>query len=168
METIPTDDSSRKKTFLYQRERKGEDEKCNIIYSLQDIRNKSKFLKNLDFDTKFLSVIAKPKTPHNTGQYITHVFNNSKQKDLGFINEEDIDDVCCYGTMIDNDNVDMLDMNLEIEPFSNQRKRYLSCDVNDMESHKLFLSNQSELELGGDLQLKKFSTSIFGDNPNGV
>ena len=139
----------------------------NVLFNyhlFQDFRLKSKYYKNLDFDTKFLNVINKPKTPHNTGKYITHVFS-SKQKKMDYINEDNLEDVCSYGSMINNDDIEMIDLDGGIEPFSLQRKRFMSCDLQERESHGNFINNQKDLNIDNqDLSFKKFSSSIFEEN----
>ena len=62
-----------------------------------------KFWRNLDFDNKFINLIQKPQTPHNTGQFLTHNFNIGSKK--LFQNEnEDSDIVCTSGSMINKNN----------------------------------------------------------------
>lgn len=139
----------------------------NVLFNhhlFQDFRLKSKYYKNLDFDTKFLNVINKPKTPHNTGQYITHIFS-SKQKKYDYINEDNLEDVCSYGSMMNNDDIEMIDLDGGIEPFSIQRKRFMSCDLQERESHGNFINNQKDLNIDNqDLGFKKYSSSIFEEN----
>ena len=61
-----------------------------------------KFWRNLDFDNKFINLINKPQTPHNTGQFLTHNFNigNKKIDKNNSIENDDSNSLCVSGSML--------------------------------------------------------------------
>ena len=59
-----------------------------------------KFWRNLDFDNKFINLINKPQTPHNTGQFLTHNFNIGNKKINNIIEEDDSNSLCVSGSML--------------------------------------------------------------------
>ena len=106
----------------------------------------------MDFDTKFLKIIQKPQTPHNTGQYITHMFNSnhsSSQVDNINNNNETFNLDNCFGcgSMLDysnntpQDNFDIDDnLNCIFYP-QTRRQRYMSCDITSFNEISLLNSN---------------------------
>ena len=59
-----------------------------------------KFWRNLDFDNKFINLINKPQTPHNTGQFLTHNFNIGNKKINNIIEDDDSNSLCVSGSML--------------------------------------------------------------------
>ena len=64
----------------YNNNYKRKKEKNNTINNRKSFIAKEKFWRNLDYDNKFIKLIEKPQSPHNTGQYICHVHNQGKKK----------------------------------------------------------------------------------------
>ncbi len=147
--------------------------------------SKSRYWRKLDFDKKYINMIQKPQTPHNTGQYITHMFNSKKQNNI--FDFEDIDEIaqCCnIQNKINEENNSFDDMELDLdealglESVVPRRNRYMSFEYNlEQTKNKLKLfekklsddiinNNNSDNKDNNicdnnDLEFKKFKSDIF-------
>ena len=147
--------------------------------------SKSRYWRKLDFDKKYINMIQKPQTPHNTGQYITHMFNSKKQNNI--FDFEDIDEIaqCCnVQNKINEENNSFDDMELDLdealglESVVPRRNRYMSFEYNlEQTKNKLKLfekklsddiinNNNSDNKDNNicdnnDLEFKKFKSDIF-------
>lgn len=140
----------------------------------QDYRPKTRYFKQLDFDTKFLKIIQKPQTPHNTGQYITHIFNSThsggSQVDNSNSNNNtgmfNLDSCFACGSMLDvdvdginnninnnnnpQDNFD-IDDNLNYMFFPPRRHRYMSYDITSFNEISLLNPTSSNQPIASSL-----------------
>ena len=123
----------------------------------------------MDFDKKYLSIIQKPKTPHNTGQYLTHM-NSNNENDIGFVENFDLEELCGQPAIKQKDiELDMeleLDYDEETDNISSKRKRFMSCELQaDLFHHDdLFMRNTDGEENGFDI--KKYKSSLFSPEIN--
>ena len=145
--------------------------------------SKSRYWRKLDFDKKYINLIQKPQTPHNTGQYITHMFNSKKQKNI--FDFEDIDEIaqCCNiqnKINEENNNDDNMELDLDealgLENVVHKRNRYMSCEYNfEQIKNKLNLEKKQSDDIiynnnndndnnnfdNNDLNMKKFNSAIY-------
>jgi len=131
--------------------------KNNTINNKKSFIAKEKFWRNLDYDNKFIKLIEKPQSPHNTGQYICHVFNQGKKKEKNDLDNENIigidEGICLKGSMLnDKDITDEMDIDLDFEDINlslNKRKRIMSVEINyenELEKHKDYLLGKTQNE----------------------
>ena len=132
-------------------------EKKNTLNNKKSFIAKEKFWRNLDYDNKFIKLIEKPQSPHNTGQYICHVFNQGKKKEKNDLDNENIigidEGICMKGSMLnDKDITDEMDIDLDFEDINlslNKRKRIMSVEINyenELEKHKDYLLGKTQNE----------------------
>ena len=131
-------------------------EKNNTINNKKSFIAKEKFWRNLDYDNKFIKLIEKPQSPHNTGQYICHVHNQGKKKEKNDSDNENIigidEGICLKGSMLnDKDITDEMDIDLDFEDINlslNKRKRIMSVEINyenELEKHKDYLLGKNKI-----------------------
>ena len=150
--------------------------------------SKSRYWRKLDFDKKYINLIQKPQTPRNTGQYITHMFNSKKQKNI--FDFEDIDEIaqCCNIQNINEEKHNFDDMDLDLDEAlglesvvpKRNRNRYMSFEYNleqtknklklfeKKECDDLIIDNNNNYENkdnnicdGDDLEFKKYKSDIY-------
>jgi len=135
--------------------------KNNTINNKKSFIAKEKFWRNLDYDNKFIKLIEKPQSPHNTGQYICHIHNQGKKKEKNDLDNENIfgndEGICLKGSMLnDKEITDEMDIDLDFEDINlslNKRKRIMSVEINyenELEKHKDYLSGKSQNEKNND------------------
>ena len=141
----------------YNNNYKRKKEKNNTINNRKSFIAKEKFWRNLDFDNKFIKLIEKPQSPHNTGQYICHVHNQGKKKEKNDLDNENIigidEGICLKGSMLDDKDItNEMDIDLDFEDISlslNKRKRIMSVEINydsELEKHKDYLLGKKQNE----------------------
>ena len=141
----------------YNNNYKRKKEKNNTINNRKSFIAKEKFWRNLDYDNKFIKLIEKPQSPHNTGQYICHVFNQGKKKEKNDLDNENIigidEGICLKGSMLnDKDITNEMDIDLDFEDINlslNKRKRVMSVEINyddELEKHKDYLLGKKQNE----------------------
>ena len=141
----------------YNNNYKRKKEKNNTINNRKSFIAKEKFWRNLDFDNKFIKLIEKPQSPHNTGQYICHVHNQGKKKEKNDLDNENIigieEGICLKGSMLnDKDITNEMDIDLDFEDINlslNKRKRVMSVEINyddELEKHKDYLLGKKQNE----------------------
>jgi hypothetical protein len=141
----------------YNNNYKRKKEKNNTINNRKSFITKEKFWRNLDNDNKFIKLIEKPQSPHNTGQYICHVHNQGKKKEKNDLDNENIigidEGICLKGSMLDDKDItNEMDIDLDFEDISlslNKRKRIMSVEINydsELEKHKDYLLGKKQNE----------------------
>ena len=141
----------------YNNNYKRKKEKNNTINNRKSFIAKEKFWRNLDYDNKFIKLIEKPQSPHNTGQYICHVHNQGKKKEKNDLDNENIigidEGICLKGSMLnDKDITNEMDIDLDFEDINlslNKRKRVMSVEINyddELEKHKDYLLGKKQNE----------------------
>ena len=141
----------------YNNNYKRKKEKNNTINNRKSFITKEKFWRNLDNDNKFIKLIEKPQSPHNTGQYICHVHNQGKKKEKNDLDNENIigidEGICLKGSMLnDKDITNEMDIDLDFEDINlslNKRKRVMSVEINyddELEKHKDYLLGKKQNE----------------------
>jgi hypothetical protein len=141
----------------YNNNYKRKKEKNNTINNRKSFIAKEKFWRNLDNDNKFIKLIEKPQSPHNTGQYICHVHNQGKKKEKNDLDNENIigidEGICLKGSMLDDKDItNEMDIDLDFEDISlslNKRKRIMSVEINydsELEKHKDYLLGKKQNE----------------------
>ena len=141
----------------YNNNYKRKKEKNNTINNRKSFIAKEKFWRNLDNDNKFIKLIEKPQSPHNTGQYICHVHNQGKKKEKNDLDNENIigidEGICLKGSMLnDKDITNEMDIDLDFEDINlslNKRKRVMSVEINyddELEKHKDYLLGKKQNE----------------------
>jgi hypothetical protein len=132
-------------------------EKNNMNNSRKSFISKEKFWRNLDFDNKFINLIEKPQSPHNTGQYICHVHNQGKKKEKMETDNENLigleEGICLKGSMLNEKEIeDEMEIDLDFEDIDislNKRKRIMSVEINyenELEKHKNCLLGKNKNE----------------------
>ena len=129
-------------------------EKKNTLNNKKSFIAKEKFWRNLDYDNKFIKLIEKPQSPHNTGQYICHVFNQGKKKEKNDLDNENIigidEGICLKGSMLnDKDITDEMDIDLDFEDINLSLNKIMSVEINyenELEKHKDYLLGKTQNE----------------------
>ena len=145
----------------YNNNYKRKKEKNNTINNRKSFIAKEKFWRNLDYDNKFIKLIEKPQSPHNTGQYICHVHNQGKKKEKNDLDNENIigidEGICLKGSMLnDKDITNEMDIDLDFEDINlslNKRKRVMSVEINyddELEKHKDYLLGKKQNEINDE------------------
>ena len=131
--------------------------------------SKAHFWRKFNFEKKY-NLNQQPQSPHNTGQYIIHMFNSKKQNDI--FNFEDIDEIPQFINLknnIEEENEMEFDLDdaLGIENNIRKRERYMSAEYNLMPNNGFKLikkeindNNNNEINNDNDFNLKKYK-SLF-------
>ncbi len=134
--------------------------------------SKNRFWRKFNFEKKY-NLIQQPKSPHNTGQYLIHMFNSKKKNDI--FNFEEINEIPLNLKRSVNEvlfnNIDEMEFDLDealgIES-NHKRERYMSAEYNFIPNNGFKLINQesnniniiNDNDVNDDLSLKKYK-SLF-------
>jgi hypothetical protein len=168
-----TPNSLLKSNFNQKRRISKEEKRRYIIKEKEKQKNeklsKAHFWRKFNFEKKY-NLNQQPQSPHNTGQYIIHMFNSKKQNDI--FNFEDIDEIPQFINLknsIEEENEMEFDLDdaLGIENNIRKRERYMSAEYNLMPNNGFKLikkeindNNNNEINNDNDFNLKKYK-SLF-------
>ena len=168
-----TPNSLLKSNFNQKRRISKEEKRRYIIKEKEKQKNeklsKAHFWRKFNFEKKYNSN-QQPQSPHNTGQYIIHMFNSKKQNDI--FNFEDIDEIPQFINLknnIEEENEMEFDLDdaLGIENNICKRERYMYDEYNLVSNNGFKLikkeindNNNNEINNDNDFNLKKYK-SLF-------